>query len=174
MSINSHGDSEARASDLCTDIGISINQQSLISDFTDCVTLFISKVSSQIYYQGENQLLDISVHDPSLFSALYIQDFDWWYSGFRKHGYSRTGPWGFVVSNARQDYCDDSSTCVFRGILAQNEVVVCLFNVDFGVYENFIKQAGCRRLRNTLGESDKTAETKIMKTFQQLQVDYKT
>jgi len=168
---DSNGKNQALVSEQCSDIGTSTSEKSFFSEFTDFVALYISKVSSQIKDQGENESLELSIDEPSLLTTLYIKDFDWWYSGFRKHGYSRTGPWGFVVSNVRQDYCDDSSTCVFRGIRAQNEVVVCLFAVDFDVYKNFHKQANCRRLRNTLGENDKTAETKLMKAFLQLQAD---
>lgn len=169
---NSDEKNQALVSDRCThsDFCASINEKSFISEFNDLIAFYVSKISPQINFQGK-MLDETRVVTNDLVVVVNIQDFDWWYNGFRKHGYSKTGPWGFLVSNVRQDYCDDASTCVYRGIVAQNEVVVCLFNVDIDVYKNFNRHASCRRLKSTLGENDKTAVTKLMKPYDNLRSD---
>lgn len=50
---------------------------------------------------------------PSMFFCVEVADAEAWVAGFRAHGASKTGTWGYEVPITRGEFCDESKTRVF-------------------------------------------------------------
>jgi hypothetical protein len=98
----------------------------------------------------------------SMFFSVEVEDADKWIEGFKAHGTSKTGTWGFEVPSAREDFVDESKTRIFKSATKPNVVGGYMEGIKMEVLGPLLADENFNKLAATLGEKEGTKTMKVV------------
>jgi len=99
---------------------------------------------------------------PSMFFYVEVADVDKWIEGFKAHGTSKTGTWGYEVPVARGDFCDEGKTKVYKCATNPKLVGAYMEGVRMDVLGPVLGDPEFQKLTTTLGEVEGTKVMKVV------------
>ena len=100
---------------------------------------------------------------PNMFFYVEVADVEKWVAGFKAHGTSKSGTWGYEVPVSRADFCDESKTVVYRCATNKNLVGAYMEGVRMDVLGPLLADEKMAKLTADLGEKEGTKVMKVVK-----------
>jgi len=91
-----------------------------------------------------------------------VADTDKWVKGFKAHGSSKTGTWGYEVPITRGEFCDEAKTVTFKSKKRANWCGGIMFNVMMEKLGPVLGDPAMQKVQGDLGE---IPDTKVMKVL---------
>ena len=93
--------------------------------------------------------------------VIEVADADKWIAGFKAHGTSTTGTWGYDVGMARNEFCDESRTKVYKSAKRPNVVAATMCGVKMEMMGALLANPNFAKMSVDLGEGQKEGQKAI-------------
>jgi len=99
---------------------------------------------------------------PNMFFWVEVEDVDKWIAGFKAHGDSKTGTWGFEVPITRGEFCAEANTVLYKCQTNPKLVGASMEGVRMDKLGPLLGDEAMAKLTKVLGEVDGTKVMKVV------------